>query len=234
MRLAIRVAVAVSLLSSGCSLLGEEGSGVLVTRTFEVAREITHVEIEDSFVAEVSVGTAPSAAITIDDNLVSMLRVTQDGDTLVLDLDGRVRDATLQANIVVSGLAAVAASGASQVSVRGTMSADVVLVASGSSVIEGAVLDAETLEIDLSGASRIEASGAATRIQAQASGASELLLADVETDEASVEASGASSVEVWVNDELDARASGASSIAYRGDPPRVIVDSSGSSSVERA
>lgn len=236
MRRILGASAVMALVSVGCSLFGEAGSGVPATRTVDVGAEIRRIEIGDAFDAEISVGAnaAREATVTIDDNLLGFLRVSQDGDTLRVDLDGRVRDATLRATIGVTALESLTADGASRVTVQGTLTGDIRLHASGASTIAGAVLEADTLEVDASGASVLGGSGTVQRIEAVVSGASELDLSELEADTARIDASGASSVDVWVRDELDATASGASTVVYRGEPPDVRIDSSGSSTVEQA
>lgn len=236
MRRIVGACALMTLVSVSCGLFGEAGSGVPGTRTVDVGAEIRRIEIGDGFEAEIRVGTNVSreATVTIDDNLLGFLRVSQDGDTLRVDLDGRVRDATLRATIGVTALGSLSADGASRVTVRGSLTGDVRLQVSGASTIQGVTLDADTLEADVGGASALEASGTAQRIEADVSGASELDLSELEADTARIDASGASSVDVWVRDELDATASGASTVVYRGEPSDIRIDSSGSSTVERA
>jgi putative autotransporter adhesin-like protein len=223
------VVLAASL--TGCALLGEEGSGVIVTRRIPLTQGVHRVEIADAFAATVRVGGNPSGTVRIDDNLLDRLRLDVDGDTLRIDIDGQVRGATLRAEIRVVSLERVVASGATQVRVVGPVVDDLTVEASGASKIEVSPIELDELVVDASGASRISIEGAASRLRAEVSGASNLALFGVEVDEAEVEVSGASHAEVTVLDRLEASASGASSVRYRGDADRVISDVSGSSSV---
>jgi putative autotransporter adhesin-like protein len=191
--------------------------------------------VGDGFEATILVeGGAPSGRVTIDANLLDHLVIEVDDGSLSVDLDGRVRNATLQLEVRLQALTQLEAGGASHVDVAGKLVGDVAVDASGASraVIQAVELD--SLALDVSGASRLEASGAATEISADVSGASEVDLAGVEASEVVVDASGASTPHVTVSELLDAVASGASTITYRGEPDRVLVDSSGASSVERA
>jgi putative autotransporter adhesin-like protein len=225
----------VTVVAGGCGLLGEEGSGTLVTRRFEVASEVDRVEIGDAFRATVRVGAAtPSAKVTIDDNLLDRLRLEVDGHTLTIDLDGRVRDATLRADVSVVGLRRLGASGASKVRLDGTVTDDLTIEASGASEVEVGSIELDELVLDVSGASQVSAVGSTGHLRADISGASRIALFDVEADEAQLDVSGASDADVTVLDRLEAEASGASSVRYRGEPDRVISDESGASSVEPA
>jgi hypothetical protein len=65
-------------------------------------------------------GTADrSGTVSIGDHLLDHLRVEVDGDTVRIDLDGQVRDATLRADLGVVRLERVSASGATHIRVEG-------------------------------------------------------------------------------------------------------------------
>ena len=89
-----------------------------------------------------------------------------------------------------------------------------------SGVMEGEALaiDTDFLSVGVSGVSSFRTAGWAFDQDAQVSGVSTYLAGDLETSLTVISTSGASSAVVWVLDELDASASGASLIRYRGDP----------------
>jgi Putative auto-transporter adhesin, head GIN domain len=226
----------VALVLGSCAVFGEEGSGVLVTRRIRVPAGIERVEIADAFRTTIHVGrSASSGEVTIDDNLVDRLRVDVDGDTLSIDLDGQVRDATLRADIDVLHLRELGLSGASRARVDGPLSDDLTVEASGASEVDVGSVELDELVVGASGASNVSIEeGSAEYVRAEASGASRLALIGLEGEEVQVEVSGASEAEVTALDRLEATASGASTVRYRGDPDRVLSDESGASSVEPA
>ncbi len=79
-------------------------------------------------------------------------------------------------------------------------------------------LHAETLTLQSSGASDTEFRGTADHLKINLSGAGEVDAFGLQARTASVVCSGAGEVEVSVSDDLAAQASGASKIAYRGNP----------------
>jgi hypothetical protein len=217
---------------TGCGLLGEEGSGVIVTRRIRITDQVDRVVIGDAFRATIRVGApSPSGTVRIDDNLVDRLRIEVDGDALSIDLDGQVRDATLQAELGLARLERVSAEGASEVRVDGPVTDDLMLDASGASTLDIASVDLDELVSVLSGASEATIGGTASTLDAEVSGASQLSMYETEVEEAHLELSGASTAEVTVLDLLEASASGASSVRYRGEPDRVVSDVSGASTV---
>jgi hypothetical protein len=127
------------------------------------------------------------------------------------------------------------ASGASDIYLNSEIKADELeLDLSGASDFKGGVINANSLKVEISGASDVTLTGGkVTSLSIDASGASEFKGYDLTTDNCNAEASGASDISVTVNVELNARASGASGIRYKGDGKIRDLKSSGASSVSR-
>ena len=125
------------------------------------------------------------------------------------------------------------ASGASDVRVTGVIKGDELSIdISGASDFKGEV-DVNKLSIDQSGASDATISGRAGSLNAEASGASDLKGYDLVVENCSAHASGASDIKITVTKELNARASGASGVYYKGDCVIRDLHSSGASSVSK-
>jgi hypothetical protein len=87
------------------------------------------------------------------------------------------------------------------------------------------------VSVTLSGVCTLKARGAADRLEVFLSGVTGYRGLDLESREARVVASGASWVEVWVTERLDADASGTSVIRYAGNPEEVVARTSGLASI---
>ena len=87
--------------------------------------------------------------------------------------------------------------------------------------------------MNLSGASDVSISGTASVVNIESSGASDVKAFDLVTDMCTAKASGASDVNITVNKELNAHASGASDIYYKGSAVIKDMQSSGASNVGR-
>jgi hypothetical protein len=94
-------------------------------------------------------------------------------------------------------------------------------------------VEARSATTTVSGASRVELSGRAGSLNASASGASHLLLQQLQVDALAVSLSGASNADVAVRRTISASLSGGSSLRYRGSPTVTRQDVSGSSSITR-
>ena len=107
-------------------------------------------------------------------------------------------------------------SGGSDISVDGSIKvAKLAMEISGGSDFDGKVETGE-LNIQASGGSDVRISGKADRLTIDASGGSDFKGYDLASDICNVEASGGSDIQVTVNKELSANASGGSDVYYKG------------------
>lgn len=142
-------------------------------------------------------------------------------------------DKKLKVYVSFKTLEKLHASGACDVRVTGTIKGNELSISmSGASDFEGAI-QVNSFTVDLSGASDMKVKGTATALTVDVSGASEFKGYDLETDNCSAEASGASDIAVTVNKELSARASGASGVRYRGNGVIRNIKTNGASSVNK-
>jgi hypothetical protein len=139
----------------------------------------------------------------------------------------------LKAYISVKKLDRLSVSGACDVYMEDGISADKLSISfSGASDMKGK-LSVKTLEVEISGASDITLSGTAVTVKVEASGASDFKGFDLATNYCEAKASGASSINITVNKELSANASGASDVRFKGEGLIRDIKTSGASSVSR-
>ncbi len=231
---ALGVAVTVLVVGACGNLgLGEAGSGRLETVEPDVP-EYSRLVAESSFRVTVRAGDGYDLVVRADDNVIDDVSASVSGGALTLGLAGRYRDVTLEAEVEVpaDGLTAIGASGASQVVVPDRLLTDAFDVdASGASEVT-LQLETDELTASASGASTVEVTGTGGRLEAAASGSSTLSLGQFVVATARARADGASTIELTTSDALEAKATGASTIRYGGNPPEVSSDESGASTIE--
>jgi hypothetical protein len=143
------------------------------------------------------------------------------------------KDRKLKVYVVVPSLKKIQASGACNVKIEGNLQANNLDIdISGASECKG-MLHTNQLKLHLSGASEAVLEGKATSLQVTANGASELKGFDFTTDDADVDASGASDVKVTVNKQVNVAASGASEVRIKGAGVIKTLKSSGSSDIRK-
>ncbi|MFQ5381780.1 MAG: GIN domain-containing protein [Dehalococcoidia bacterium] len=209
-------------------------SGIIETQTVDLA-DFTTVTAGGAFQLELTLGDTFEVEVSADDNLLPLVEVERHGEALDLGIKGRVSidgNATLKAAIQLPALRGLHLDGASRATLNGFREPEgVEIEASGASFV-GGELSAGTLTAVLSGASRVSLEGFALSGDLTASGASRLELLRFDLASAVIDVSGASYAEVSVRDEITrAKASGASTIVYKGGADVGKLDVSGASSV---
>lgn len=107
---------------------------------------------------------------------------------------------------------------------------DLAINVSGASTIRGQFYT-DKLDLDMSGASKAKLVGMATLLSVKCSGASDVEAFNLESSVCNANASGASDMEINVAKEINAVASGASNIKYKGDAVIKNVKASGAASI---
>jgi len=139
----------------------------------------------------------------------------------------------LKAYISIKKIDKLDVSGACDVFFEEGLSAEELVVnLSGASDMKGKI-DAKKLIVDINGASDATISGNAADLRVEASGASDFKGFDLVTNYCDAKATGASSVNITVNKELSAHASGASSVRFKGEGLIRDIKTSGASNVTR-
>ena len=139
----------------------------------------------------------------------------------------------LKAYISIKKIDRLDVSGACDVFFEEGISAEELTVRlSGASDLKGRI-DAKKLSFNINGASDATISGNAAELSVDASGASDFKGFEMTTNYCTAEASGASSVNITVNKELNAKASGASSVRFKGEGLIRDIKTSGASNVTR-
>jgi hypothetical protein len=211
------------------------GSGNVVVEEFDLSG-FDEVEVSNAFEVEIRQGDAFGVVVRVDDNVQQYLDVFKQGSTLSIGLkplaSGTVSAVTLKAEVTMPELTGLELSGASDVTVADFKSTEALYVeASGASSLQGDI-EAGGLRFNLSGASEVRLSGSGGDLVMDVSGASSADLAEFAVADAEIQVSGASSAAVNVSGRLEAEASGASRVRYRGRPTLGSVDASGGSSIE--
>ncbi|MDQ4123565.1 MAG: DUF2807 domain-containing protein [Acidobacteriota bacterium] len=188
-----------------------KGSGVMRTERREVPT-FSAVKLGGATHLEIRAGEPQSVEIETDDNLLELTKAYVKNDTLHIERRGNIwTSSPLRIRITVAELNRLDLSGASKADVKNVRT--------------------DKFELDLNGASKINLEGEVATFIADMSGASNLDAENLKTAKAVIEASGASKANIFVTEDLNADASGASKIFYAGNPKTVREDESGASRV---
>lgn len=213
-----------------------QSKGPQTTRTLKVA-DFTKLSMGSAFKINVEQGSTFRVTVSGREDDLDDLEYDVSRGTLKLSYKNTKWNRNcegVQVEVTMPNLDGVDFSGASTAKVKGFrggrgMDIDV----SGASKVE-MDFSADKVSVDLSGASRLTLMGKAERLEGEMSGASTFDGKDFPVKEAKLEASGASSASVVSNSVLEADASGASRIRYSGSARQVRSSTSGASSISRS
>lgn len=200
----------------------------------------TAIEVSGAIDLYISQGTEDAVAVSASsDEVLDRIRTEVKDNVLKIYFDGKGinwRNWTnnkMKAYVTASSLRRVEASGACNVRLTNRLTVgELMLEMSGASDFSGEVA-INHLKVELSGACGVKISGTAANASISASGASSIKAYELKVDYCKLDASGASDIKISVNKELNARASGGSSINYKGEGLIRDISSSGASSVKK-
>jgi hypothetical protein len=220
-----------AIVLSSCYHLEDPGPIQEVERTYAVA-DFDRLETGNAFNIEVTYGDYFDVSVRGDRRNVDDLVVRREGTTLVIRFDDQ-RDRKHETYITIKMplLRSANFSGASDSRISGFDDLQHLdLYLSGASVCN---VDVEASDVDvvLSGASYMNLRGIGELLDAKLSGASVLKASGFPVTRVDISASGASDGHVTVSNALNAVASGASVITFRGDPVVVHSEASGNSTI---
>jgi len=214
-----------------------DGNGT-IKREARTAGSFSEVDVSGAIDLIVQQDAVSKVEIETDENLLQYIDVRMEGDQLVISArNGYDLDPTSSVKAYVSApeIKAIEASGACKVRSTNQLSSNSSITISLSGASTG-VIDARCPEVksDISGASQITLRGQTKDARLEASGSSRIEAFDLLAENSVVDISGASHANVFASVKLDAEASGASGVRYRGNAQEVRSDASGASSVKKA
>jgi len=197
----------------------------------------TSVEVSSAIELELSQGTEDAVAVsTMGKGTPDAIKTEVRNGVLRISFDQKGwfnNSRRGRAYVSAKSLSGITGSGASVIRVNGGLSSSSFsLRLSGASDFKGEI-KAGSLMINISGASDVNLTGTATDLKVEANGASHLKGYDFAADNCLISASGASDVKLTANKVINAEASGASNIYYKGGGQEGKIRSSGASSVAR-
>jgi eukaryotic-like serine/threonine-protein kinase len=210
------------------------GSGNPASKTWDLA-DFTSVKVRSTFRAKITKGARFKLITTADDNIIDKVEVSKDGSTLRIGLaNGNYQMETpLQAEVVLPVLTDLDISGASHGTISGfDAEKEVKLAVSGASELDGSLV-AERVDFKLDGASSLSLSGSARAGRIESNGASHVKLAEFVWRECELELDGASNAMLSVRSSTPFKAEidGASRLNGSVETSEIDLELDGASTV---
>jgi hypothetical protein len=198
--------------SVGCDLGGTRGDGAVKSETRQVAA-FSRVETSAGIGISVQIGPAGTLDVRAQENLLPIILTDVENGTLRLrSASNYTTTEKVEVIVTTPSLTGIVLSGGSQGRVEG--------------------LEEPRFDIDLSGGSRLTATGEATDLALGASGGSSANLEGLSAQTIKVGASGGSTARVRASQRVHGSASGGTTITVLGDAA-LGVETTGASHVDR-
>lgn len=216
-----------------------KGNGDETAETREVG---TYERLSVSHIFKVTLVPGAEGRLTIkgDENLLPYVITSVSGGRLKITVEKGVQlqpskgSSGIRVQVPVTDLDEVTVSGAADIYSEGKFSfGNFRAESSGASEMHLA-LSASEIRVQTSGASEMDLEGSTGRLDVRSSGASNFHAYDLEADHVEAQVSGAADVRVNAAKSLNAQASGAGNIRYKGNPEKINKQSSRAASVKKS
>jgi hypothetical protein len=211
------------------------GSGHIISEN-RTASGFNSIDVSGAIDVYIKQDSTTSVKVEADDNILEYIEVHTEGSTLQIYTEGNIRlkpSNKIKIYVTNPEYKDLQVSGASSIRSENEITSPDVLHVDLSGASEGRLeLNAPKVSVNLTGASNANIRGKTKDFEGSASGASEIRGFDLLTENADVDASGASSIEVFASVKIAGQASGASSVNYKGNA-QASVEKSGASSVNK-
>jgi hypothetical protein len=222
-----------AVVSKGQNIVFDENAEVRIVEKF------SGIELSGAISLYLSQGNEQGVAVSAGEaKYNNKIKTEVKNKVLHISVDGGVwngfnwTNKKLKAYVTATDLAQLGVSGASVINIMGPIKgSDLKLDVSGASEVKG-IINYSNLNLDVSGASVARLSGSAVNATIDASGACKISSYDLSIDRCKASSSGASDIRVTVNRELNADASGGSSIFYKGAGTVKSLNTSGGASIK--
>ena len=212
MRIACMPVLCLGLMSiNSCNPNAIHGSGIAKTESRAMA-SFSKIDLAGSPDVEVAIGPAASVAVTADDNILSIIETTVEGDTLRIESKGSYNTSLgVKVKITVPTLDGVSVSGAGDIHVTG--------------------LKAGEMEAGVTGSGDVTLNGVVDRLRAHITGSGDLRAGELGAKDVRVTVTGSGDATVHATEELDASVTGSGDVRYSGNPPQVRKNVTGSGDI---
>ncbi|MBS1636041.1 MAG: DUF2807 domain-containing protein [Bacteroidetes bacterium] len=191
-----------------------------------------HLDISGAASVEYTQSDTLSLKVFANSDDLSNVVTVSDGETLVIKSKGSTKNG-YTVKIASNGLNQVVCNGASKLLSTNTVMADSLNIdVTGASTVR---MEVKTRAVDVvtNGASTVDLAGTTAKLYTNANGASTIKAYKLNATTVNAVAGGASTVKVFASDKINANATGASTIKFKGDPKEVGVEASMSSTIAK-
>ena len=194
------------------------GSGNIVTETRAVSN-FNEIVVGSAFEVEIKNGPVAEVSVEADDNVINSIETKVKGDKLKINIkSGRsFNNAHYKVYVTAPQINSLHISGAASVkTINQLKAADKIEIDLSGAANFTASLDAPEIDAEVSGAGNITLKGRTRNYTAKVSGSGKIESYDLLSENTTVNVSGAGTAKVYASVSLQADASGAGNVFYKG------------------
>ncbi len=207
------------------------GNRDVVTETREV-KNFEHLKVSTGLKVYITFGVELSLKVEADKNLHEIIKTEVDNGRLKVFTEENIRKAKAKnIYITVPELRSIGVSSAGTVLSKNILKTDEIEIKVSSAGKLELQVEAKNLDVEVSSSGKVILSGKVEDLDVNVSSAGKLEAFDLISQSCKVNASSAGHVSVNVEQKLNAQASSAGSITYKGDPTNKNVEKSSAGSV---
>lgn len=217
---------------------------LLTGSTLSVFAQETEIRSLSDF-SEVSVGEAISVTLIPGNRNEAVVKVRNidledvetdvRGGSLKIELSGnRYRNIDVEITLTYKSIDGIHVSSAADVVTKGPIKSASLDISVSSAAKADLEIVADKIDVEVSSSGDLELSGKTTSQRVSVSSAGEYHAYELSCDEAYVRASSAGSARINATKKIDAKASSAGSVTYKGEPDKVYVNSSSGGDVRKS
>ena len=213
-----------------------KGNGRITTET-RTASSFTDIDVGTSIRVEITQSKSHTIEVEAEENLLPYVVTEISGKELHIHFKKGVSIKANEPIIVhvnMADLREIDAGSASSVTTTSLFKGTDLAVECGSSAQVEVEFEGNSVRADVGSAGRVELRGAVNSVDLEVSSAGVINAGELKAKNAKVEANSAGSMSVYASERLDADASSAASIRYKGNPREVFTDSSSAGRVNRS
>lgn len=228
--------ILLSVIFSACDMDEDISPSGLITSVEKSFANFSAVEVQNGFDVIFTFDSTEKVVIEANENIHSYIDARQSGSRLIFKTaDNYDFSSNTQVKIYISAkqITELKGSGAADFSSTNAFKTDALTayLSGGSSIT--AMVDCSVVSADVSGASKMNLSGRANRYSFNASGASHSSGFEFTVNEFDCDLSGASDVDITVEKNLRVKASGGSTVNYKGNGSVISQELSGGSEINK-
>lgn len=209
---------------------GERGNGHIKEEQRQV-EEFNAVEVGGGVHVDITVGRERRVTVTADENLLPLIKTRVKGGVLHLERETELRTTKpIKLTVVTPTLERVGASGGVVMNVQAAANKRFAVDGSGGAKIDLRGVDAEQLDLELSGGVEAKVAGKARSARLELSGGVDLDAQGLDVETARINASGGVTARLAVSKAINGDTSGGVSVRIKGRPS-IDVDTSGASAI---